>query len=253
MIRFVKFRMPALVAMPVLALTLSCSREALQPLEPQPPAPQPPAPRPPTTGTIIVTVATSGAALDPDGYLVTIDRGSGKRVPINARETFPDVPASRHTVELLGLTPGCLTSDGPLRVIDLAVGATVEVHFTVACAPPTGSRKVYVGTDGMYDFFNSTHGKLTSSYVLHEDGAFALQFSSLRYGDFEYLGRYTRTDTLITFSWEGWSIAGEWGATGILRGDSLSVRYNLIMSLTDFIDGVYVRTPDTLGGRVPYE
>jgi hypothetical protein len=39
----------------------------------------------------------------------------------------------------------------------------------------------------------------------------------------------------------GWSSAGPWGAAGTLGGNSLTVRYNLIMQMTDFEDAIYVR------------
>jgi hypothetical protein len=50
---------------------------------------------------------------------------------------------------------------------------------------------------------------------------------------------------VITFEWEGWSVAGPWGATATISDDSLSVEYNLIMQLTDFEDAVYVLVPST--------
>lgn len=45
----------------------------------------------------------------------------------------------------------------------------------------------------------------------------------------------------VDFKWEGWSVAGPWGADATLEGDALSVRYNLIVQLTDFEDANYVR------------
>ena len=88
-------------------------------------------------------------------------------------------------------------------------------------------------------------------YVFYADGTFGLQFSSARAGFFEYRGRYTRTDARITFDWDGWSIAGPWGATGTLSGDTLRVEYNTIMQATDFVDGMYVRVPGTADGGDP--
>jgi hypothetical protein len=78
----------------------------------------------------------------------------------------------------------------------------------------------------------------TSRFVLYDNGAFVLQYPSL--GEGGYRGRYTDANGVITFEWEGWSVAGPWGATGTLKGDSLTVQYNLIMQLTDFEDAVYV-------------
>lgn len=81
----------------------------------------------------------------------------------------------------------------------------------------------------------------TSRYVLYDDGSFALQYlRSL--GSLEYPGTYIETNSVITLNWEGWSVMGPWGATGSLSGDALSVRYNLVMQLTDFEDGVYVQS-----------
>jgi hypothetical protein len=69
-----------------------------------------------------------------------------------------------------------------------------------------------------------------------DNGAFALQYASL---GIEYRGGYTESNGVITFQWEGWSVAGPWGATGTLKDGSLTVQYNLIMQLTDFEDAVY--------------
>jgi len=80
-----------------------------------------------------------------------------------------------------------------------------------------------------------------SRFVLYDNGAFVLQYSSL--GEGGYRGEYKDANGIVTFEWEGWSVAGRWGASGTLRGDELTVQYNLIMQLTDFEDAVYVRIP----------
>ena len=105
----------------------------------------------------------------------------------------------------------------------------------------TRPARVYVAVNSPY--FPIHGSPLASRYVLYDDGTFALQYASANYPFFEYRGAYTEVNALITFEWEGWSTAGPWGATGSLSDDSLSVRYNLIMQLSDFEDGVYVRAP----------
>ena len=75
-----------------------------------------------------------------------------------------------------------------------------------------------------------------SRFVLYDNGAFALQYVSL---GIEYGGGYTESNGVITFQWEGWNIAGPWGATGTLKDGSLTVQYNPIMQATDFEDAVY--------------
>jgi len=75
-----------------------------------------------------------------------------------------------------------------------------------------------------------------SRFVLYDDGAFALQYPSL---SAEYRGAYTESNGNINFQWEGWSLAGPWGATGTVADGSLTVKYNLIMDLSGFENAVY--------------
>lgn len=112
-----------------------------------------------------------------------------------------------------------------------------------ALPPPfpvvTHAARIYEGVDSPYWSYHAS--KLASRYVLYDDRTFALQYASARWGVFEYLGVYVEENSVITFDWDGWSTAGAWGATASLRGDSLFVRYNIIMQLTDFEDGLYLR------------
>jgi hypothetical protein len=62
------------------------------------------------------------------------------------------------------------------------------------------------------------------------------------WGFFEYLGRYSRTDSAITFDFDGWSVVGPWLASGVVAGNSLTVKYNDVMLWSDFEDGVYIRS-----------
>ena len=79
-----------------------------------------------------------------------------------------------------------------------------------------------------------------SRFVLYDNSAFVLQVGGAAGSSNGYRGRYTDANGVVTFEWEGWSAAGPWGATGTLTGDALTVRYNVIMQLTDFEDAVYV-------------
>ena len=116
-----------------------------------------------------------------------------------------------------------------------------------AIAPPpefpalSRAGQIYRGPDSLYDFIANQHGSsVASRYVLYDDGTFGLQFASLRYPFFEYTGRYLSSASEFNFDFDGGS---GWYATGSLRGDSLIVKYNLEASMSDFADGVYVRSP----------
>jgi hypothetical protein len=79
-----------------------------------------------------------------------------------------------------------------------------------------------------------------SRYVFFDNGRFVLQYTSLGR---EYAGWYAAApDGGLQLTWEGWSVAGAWGATGTLTDDTLTVRYNVVMQWTDFDDAVYALT-----------
>lgn len=130
--------------------------------------------------------------------------------------------------------PQAVGSIGVLAAADVAgvkgspVPFTVDGRFFLSDLPPfSGSRLVYDRVEP--DSFG-----LSSSYVLYADGTFELQYSV----GFRYAGKYTVQDKVIVFDF------GESGsfATGTLRGDFLSVKYSIAMTLSDFEDGVYVRS-----------
>lgn len=104
---------------------------------------------------------------------------------------------------------------------------------------------------GVYDRTSPSFIPGNSRYVLYENGTFSLQYVRPDWGFFEYLGRYSRTDSAITFDFDGWSVVGPWLASGVVAGNSLSVKYNDVMLMSDFEDGVYIRpttgSPNTGG------
>jgi hypothetical protein len=90
----------------------------------------------------------------------------------------------------------------------------------------------------VYATYNA--GLLSSRYVFYADSTFALQFNSATFGPFEYGGHFVRTNAGIKLNFDGWNVVGPWEASGIMNADALTVTYNSSMSLSDFIDGVYV-------------
>jgi hypothetical protein len=93
----------------------------------------------------------------------------------------------------------------------------------------------------IYNRVSSSFIPGSSRYVLYDDSKFSLQYVSPKWGFFEYLGTYSRANSAIAFEFEGWNVMGPWLADGIVAGDSLTVKYNDVMLLSDFEDGVYVR------------
>ena len=106
------------------------------------------APLPPTSGDLAVTTTTSGTNLDPDGYTVAVDGGSGQAIGINTSFTFNGVATGSHTVTLSGVAGNCTVSGGSAQTTTVTSGQTATVTFSVTCAALTGSLTVTTATSG---------------------------------------------------------------------------------------------------------
>lgn len=91
----------------------------------------------------------------------------------------------------------------------------------------------------IFDGISPSYVVGTSRYVLYKDSTFGLEYHDTGFGSFTFPGRFIRRDSTFLFDFEAVS-ASPWGATAVLRGTVLVVRYNEIMQLTDFEDGEYV-------------
>ncbi len=80
-------------------------------------------------------------------------------------------------------------------------------------------------------------GELTR-FALYDDSTFELQYAD----GFEYPGTYSIRSGEISFNFDA---DARWSATGSVRGDSLFVQYSVAASLSDFEDGLYVRSSGT--------
>src|SRR5690349_5666251 len=101
-----------------------------------------------TTGSLTVTTTTSGSNLDPDGYTVAVDGGTGQAIGINTSFTFNGVATGSHTVTLSGVAGNCTVSGGNSQTTTVASGQTATVTFSVTCAALTGSLTVTTATSG---------------------------------------------------------------------------------------------------------
>lgn len=109
---------------------------------------------------------------------------------------------------------------------------------------PSSPAHIYQETGPLYEFAYSYHGgMLISRYVLYDDGSFALQFSSARYGLSAYEGTYFQSGSEIRFLFKDANLAGPWEAVGTTDGNKLRVDYNGIMIAADFESGVYLKKP----------
>jgi hypothetical protein len=101
-----------------------------------------------TTGDLAVNASTSGSNLDPDGYTVTVDGGSGQAIGVNGSVTFANLAAGNHTVALSGVATNCTVSGANPQTVGVTAGTTTSTSFSVTCVIPPGNLTVSTSTTG---------------------------------------------------------------------------------------------------------
>jgi hypothetical protein len=101
------------------------------------------------------------------------------------------------------------SDDGLEAIMQMLLVVSVKCRIQISAAD-------VVGHDGAGD---CTETRLTK--VLHRE-----RCADRRYGG-------------VTFHWEHSNINGPWGATRVLSGELLTVRYNFVMEYSDFEDAIY--------------
>jgi hypothetical protein len=94
-----------------------------------------------------------------------------------------------------------------------------------------------VGIIGVFERVTPSVFPGTQRYVFRSDTTFTLYYSHISQLE-GYGGRFSRTGDGFELVFQHWS---EGHASASLHGDSLVVRYNLFMLMTDFEDGLYIR------------
>jgi hypothetical protein len=101
----------------------------------------------PADGQITVTVSTSGAEPDSDGYLLSLDGLQGSPIDANGSKTLT-VPEGSHTLELAGLAPNCVVPAGASQTVQVAAAGSAAVRFDVVCTATAGGITVTTTTTG---------------------------------------------------------------------------------------------------------
>jgi hypothetical protein len=102
-----------------------------------------------TTGTIRVSVTSSGSPPDPDGYILQLEgTGQSQAVETSGSASFTGLPAGNHTVSLMSMATNCSDAQGASRSVTVTAGNTAEVSFAVTCTTTTGSVKITTTTSG---------------------------------------------------------------------------------------------------------
>jgi hypothetical protein len=109
-------------------------------------------PLPPSTQLVGVNTNTSGFAVDPDGYTVTLTPPSGEprtsHIAINGQITFQNVQTGSHVLTLSGVRSNCTISGGNQRTVQVTPGSNDFHDFTITCEPNVGSVGLFNGAQG---------------------------------------------------------------------------------------------------------
>src|SRR5947199_7220075 len=107
----------------------------------------------PTTGSLRITVNTTGGDLDLDGYALTIDAAAPQSIAVTGTVMLPDLPTGAHVIELTGLASNCTVAAQNPRSVTVPAGRPVGGSFVGSCGatrcqPPTPRPRPAVGPDG---------------------------------------------------------------------------------------------------------
>ena len=102
----------------------------------------------PTEGKLEIIASTTGSALDPDGYALSVDNGAPQPLPANGADTVASLSPGGHTVSVAGLAPNCLLDGENPRNVDIAAASTTSLHLDIACSEPQASISVGAATTG---------------------------------------------------------------------------------------------------------
>ena len=161
----------------------------------------------PTTGTLVITTATSGPAQDADGYLLSVDRGPTQPIGTAATITLSNVSAAQHTVELQGLAVNCtVTGNNPVGTA-VGAGETGRVSFAVTCAATVGALAVTVAglpaganaavtVSGPGNFSQPVSGTRTLSGLT--PGTYTVTAQSVTHGGTTYTATASRPSVPVT-------------------------------------------------------
>jgi len=102
----------------------------------------------PTDGKLEIIASTTGSALDPDGYALSVDNGAPQALPANGADTVVSLSPGSHTVSVAGVAPNCLLDGANPRNVDITAASTTSLHLNITCSEPPAAISVGAATTG---------------------------------------------------------------------------------------------------------
>ncbi|MGD8427501.1 MAG: IPT/TIG domain-containing protein [Balneolaceae bacterium] len=86
-----------------------------------------------TSGTLEVSVSTSGSDLDPDGYTLKLDTGELRALSKNDTVTFKGLEAGEYEMELKDIADNCSSNGTNPRTVNISNGPKTSTSFSITC------------------------------------------------------------------------------------------------------------------------
>jgi TolB protein len=117
---------------------------------------------PEPVGQIRVTISTTGASVDPDGYVVALDGGAGQPIQVNGTLLIERVATGDHVLTLLGVAGNChVAEEQPLTVV-VSADQTTQASFTINCEEI--GRLAFVFSGDIYSISADASGRRQLTY-----------------------------------------------------------------------------------------
>jgi hypothetical protein len=87
-------------------------------------------------GSIRLSVTTTGVSPDEDGYTIFGDFGPELVTPPNGQVIISDLMPTNYYVGLSGIAPNCSVQGDNPRLVEVLIGSTLDLAFTVTCTAP---------------------------------------------------------------------------------------------------------------------
>jgi Tol biopolymer transport system component len=117
------------------------------------------------TGSITASVPTTGQNLDPNGYTLTVDGGSGQHADVNASTTFSALSPGNHSVQLTTSTVAnnCSVNGPNPKIVSVTGGQTTQVSFPIVCNMALNNQILFLSTRDA--------GSTAEIYFMNPDGS----------------------------------------------------------------------------------
>ncbi len=132
-----------------------------------------------TTGSLVVTVSTTGADLGSGAYSLSVDGGAAQTLPVNGAVTITGLRAGSHSVSLSGVATNCTASPPSPISVTITAAVSTRLDVAVACVQPPRTGRIAFISDTFCDSDpDCWPSDVYDVYVVNADGSNPLRLTT---------------------------------------------------------------------------